>query len=228
MKFIVTIVCICLIHSYSFSQIVGFEKKDTTQPFLIFKNKLFEKVNFGFEYNYIYAAFLNTTTYKKNRGMVNSFEPHLSYYPKKYKNLGFGITGRIEFFKTNVDLINKVRNVYELGMFARYFIPFQFNVKVFNRLSFSALFSFSKTNYSRRDKDIYYFGTDSTYTMYNGLQQNLIRFGLTWQFRFYKGLNFKMSYRYEMYLNKFYKYRPTFGLEYHFYYEEKKKEKKDL
>lgn len=225
MKFIVTIISICLIHSYSFSQIVGFEKKDTTKPFINFENSPNKSVVFGFNYEFIYLGYKNPITFERTHAIVNSFEPHFGYYPKKNKNLGIGITGKIEFFSSDF-AENNTPNIYELGMFARYFIPFQFNVKVFDRLSFSAMFSFSKANYSRRNKNIYYFGTDSTYTMYDGLQQSLIRFGLTWQFRFYKGFNFKMSYRYEMYLNKFYKFRPAVGLEYHFYYEEKKKKKK--
>lgn len=227
MKFIITTIFVFVIHSYSFSQIVGFQKKDTTLQFINFENSPNKKIVFGFNYENIVFDYKNPVTFERTWGIVNTFEPHLGYYLKQINNLGFGLNGKIEYFSSNF-ATNNTPNIYELGVFTRYFLPLNFNVKVFNRLSFSAIASFSKTNYSRRDKNIYYFGTDTTYTMFDGLSQSLIRIGLTWQFRIYKGLNFKMSYRYEMFLGKYYKYRPTVGLEYHFYYDEKKKNKRDF
>lgn len=227
MKNIILLNTFFIIHFLSFSQIVGFEKKDTTKSFIIFENTLNKKVLFGFNHAFIYLGYKDPVTFKRTRAMVNSFEPHVSIYPKIIKNLGFGVNGKIEYFSSNF-ATNNTPNVYEFGMFVRYFIPFNINVKVFNRLSFSTGFSFSKTNYSRRDDDIYYFGTDSSYTMYPNMSQTLLRFYLTYQFRVYRGLNIKISYRYEMYLKKYYKFIPAFGLEYHFYYEEKKRKKRDL
>ncbi len=222
MKYIILINTYFMFHSLSYSQIVGFEKKDTTLPYINFNSLPNKKIIFGFNYEFIYYGYKDPVTFKRSRAMVNSFEPHFGYYFKKNKNLGFGLNGKIEYYSSNFTA-NNTPNVYEFGFFVRYFLPLSLNIKVFNRLSFSVDVSFNKTNYSRRDNDIYYFGTDSSYIMYNKLEQNLIRIGTAWQFRIYKGLNFKMLYRYEMFLNQFYKFRPAVGLEYHFYYEENKK-----
>jgi len=219
MKKIVLINIFLSIHILSFSQIVGFEKKDTTKPFFIFKSLPYKKVVLGLEYELIYSMYKNQSTYEKNRASLQTFEPHLGFFP--HKNLGLGLIGKIEFFKSNY-LENNIPNVYEMGVFARYFFPFETNIKVFNRFSFSIGASLSKSNYTRRDDDIYFFTTDTSYVMYDNMSQNLIRLYGTSQFRIYKGLNIKMSWRYEIFTNKYRGFRPTIGIEYHFYEKKKK------
>lgn len=158
----------------------------------------FESAGAGFNYK-------DTATWDKKYTRWMRFEPNLSWYPKY--NLGIGIRGRIEFFRSNIQAARP--DVYEFGGFVRYYWPIYSEKKFFRSMLVFTEVALSMANYHYTDKY-------ATTIVHDEFDQLVLRIPFGFAFNVWKGFNIEIAPRFECYYKKYRQFDVALGLSYHF------------
>jgi len=133
------------------------------------------------------------------------FEPNISWY--FYKNLGIGVRGRYEFFRSN--FASPKPDLFELGIFARHYLPVYSTRLFLRRFLLFVEVAVSKSNY-------YYVDKYTTAVVVDDFDQFVLRMPFGFAFNVWKGINIEIAGRYENFIGHYNRFDATLGLSYHF------------
>jgi len=182
-------------------------------PFFEIKTQTNKLFILGFDYKGVALFGKDSLRTSREWSYVLRCEPYLAYFV--YQDLGVGMLGAVEFFRSNV-VPNNIPTVYEAGVFVRYYLPFRFARNAFlKRFNASVEFSYSRANYYLSSKH-YIFGSPYNYPLLPNMSQSVLRIPVLLGFKIYKGLFTTWTIRYENFTGRYSRITPIVGLEYHF------------
>lgn len=154
--------------------------------------------NFAFEIGYntdgLIMDYKDPVTFDKAYFIMLGIRPYLGYFP--IQNFGFGFSSYYSFVKSN---FVSMPPLYAVGLFAKYYFPYNLNKPFFRRMDFFSEINYNRTNYLFSENQPVYqsdFSDVSGPIVYKRLSQNNINIIVGLNFKIYKNFYWENSLKY--------------------------------